>query len=435
MPATLGKYTLGRELGSGVSCKVKLAKDDANARYAIKILKQDSEFDELVKTEVDALKALDHEHIIKLFEVDEGVQSHPKKGTKNVKYIVLELAQGGELFDFVALGGALSEPQARYFFGQMMSGLKYCHDQGLVHRDLKPENIMLDKNYNVKIADFGFAAPVEGRDGSGMLETQLGTISYMAPEIHQGQKYDGKQVDIFAAAIILFVIMTQRPPFASAHPDDVHYQLVSAGGDNASMFWQAHAEANEEGQDIYSAEFKDMFESLMALNPSNRLSIDEIFSHPWMQGDVTSFEDIVNDFNERKRIVDDNAHNEREQKRKDRKGVAPKVRRAAGQEGDEVDETADPRTLWEELEIPEYDTDMQKATKFFTTGAPLDYMLALTNVLEAEKTEFTVSGTYLQVKYNTKLDPVPTEDDDEEEVKKDETTDEGVPVVCKIRVF
>jgi hypothetical protein len=179
-----------------------------------------------------------------------------------------------------------------------------------------------------------------------------------------------------------------------------------------------------------------MFESLMALNPSNRLSIDEIFSHPWMQGDVTSFEDIVNDFNERKRIVDDNAHNEREQKRKDRKGVAPKVRRAAGQEGDEVDETADPRTLWEELEIPEYDTDMQKATKFFTTGAPLDYMLALTNVLEAEKTEFTVSGTYLQVKYNTKLDPVPTEDDDEEEeVKKDETTDEGVPVVCKIRIF
>ena len=70
MPATLGKYTLGRELGSGVSCKVKLAKDDTNARYAIKILKQDSEFDELVKTEVDALKALDHENIIKLFEVD-----------------------------------------------------------------------------------------------------------------------------------------------------------------------------------------------------------------------------------------------------------------------------------------------------------------------------------------------------------------------------
>jgi serine/threonine protein kinase len=74
MPATLNQYTLGRELGSGVSCKVKLAKDDGNTRYAIKILKQDSEFDELIKTEVDALRALDHENIIKLYEVNEGTQ-------------------------------------------------------------------------------------------------------------------------------------------------------------------------------------------------------------------------------------------------------------------------------------------------------------------------------------------------------------------------
>jgi len=53
----------------------------------------------------------------------------------------------------------------------MVEGLKYCHDKGIVHRDLKPENIMLDKHYNVKIADFGFAAPASGRDGAGFLET------------------------------------------------------------------------------------------------------------------------------------------------------------------------------------------------------------------------------------------------------------------------
>jgi len=72
MPATLNQYTLGRELGSGVSCKVKLAKDESGTRYAIKILKQDSEFDELVKTEVDALKALEHDNIIRLYEMNEG---------------------------------------------------------------------------------------------------------------------------------------------------------------------------------------------------------------------------------------------------------------------------------------------------------------------------------------------------------------------------
>ena len=99
-----------------------------------------------------------------------------------------------------------------------MEGLGYLHSSGFAHRDLKPENLMLDNNFNLKIADFGFAAPAQGRDGSGMLETQLGTASYMAPEIHLGKSYSGPSVDLFASAIILFVILTQRPPFSSANP-------------------------------------------------------------------------------------------------------------------------------------------------------------------------------------------------------------------------
>jgi carbon catabolite-derepressing protein kinase len=65
-----------------------------------------------------------------------------------------------------------------------MTGLKFCHSQGVVHRDLKPENLLFDQDFKLKIADFGFAAPVDGRDGSGELHTKLGTLNYMAPEIH-----------------------------------------------------------------------------------------------------------------------------------------------------------------------------------------------------------------------------------------------------------
>lgn len=107
---------------------------------------------------------------MKLFEVNSGVQQS-SKGQKKVKYIVLELVSGGELFDFIALGGPLTEETARVYFGQILAGLGYMHENGFVHRDLKPENIMLDRSFNVKIADFGFAAPAEGRDGRGMLET------------------------------------------------------------------------------------------------------------------------------------------------------------------------------------------------------------------------------------------------------------------------
>ena len=98
--------------------------------------------------------------------------------------MVLEYAKGGEIYDTVAFTGKFNEEMARYFFRQMMEGLKYMHEKGVTHRDLKPENVLLDEDHVLKIADFGFAGPVDGRDGSGLLKTKLGTANYMAPEIH-----------------------------------------------------------------------------------------------------------------------------------------------------------------------------------------------------------------------------------------------------------
>ena len=97
------------------------------------------------------------------------------KEAQDVNYIVLEIAQGGELFDFIAMSGRFEEPLARHFFKEFMSGLDHVHSSGITHRDLKPENLMMDNQYYLKIADFGFAAPVEGRDGGGELKTCLGT--------------------------------------------------------------------------------------------------------------------------------------------------------------------------------------------------------------------------------------------------------------------
>jgi len=88
------------------------------------------------------------------------------------------------MFDYISETEQFSEEIARYFFKQLLAGLDHCHLGGIAHRDLKPENILLDNNYTLKIADFGFAAPVDGRDGNQFLQTKLGTPSYMAPEIH-----------------------------------------------------------------------------------------------------------------------------------------------------------------------------------------------------------------------------------------------------------
>ena len=96
--------------------------------------------------------------------------------------IVNELAQGGELFYFVKNSGHFAEHHARYLYHQMISALKYVHGEGLAHRDIKPDNLLLDANFNIKIADFGFAGPMAGRNNeggyNGFLTTQLGTVPY-----------------------------------------------------------------------------------------------------------------------------------------------------------------------------------------------------------------------------------------------------------------
>ena len=144
----IGKYEIGRTLGSGASCKVKLGLDTETGRkVAVKIMNKDLDRDtlKLVMTEVEALKNIDHHvNVIQLHEFGEGKYEKQGKPTRDVSYICLEIAQGGELFDFVALSGRFQEPLARHYFKEFMSGLDHCHQKGITHRDLKPENLMLD---------------------------------------------------------------------------------------------------------------------------------------------------------------------------------------------------------------------------------------------------------------------------------------------------
>jgi len=137
--------------------------------------------------------------------------------------------------------------------------MHYMHINSVSHRDLKPENIMLDKNFNVRFADFGFAANIQGKDGSGFLRTILGTTAYMAPELITKNIYQGHSVDLFALGIILFILYSGHPPFNSANPQDPHYRLVAEG--KADIFWQQHQKHKKAG--FYSEEFKDLITNML----------------------------------------------------------------------------------------------------------------------------------------------------------------------------
>ena len=266
---------------------MKLAQDKTSGTFfAVKILKKgnpnlDHKFLELVLTEVQTMSQLSHLNIVNLIEYSKDGVVEKKSGAKeHVIYIVLELATGGELFDYVATTGRFSDLIARFYFQQLLDGLNYVHSKGISHRDLKPENVLFDSKFNLKIADFGFAAPVEGRDGSGYLRTKLGTESYMAPEIHMKKPYVGTSVDLFASAIILFIMVTQHPPFTRAEPSDPFYRLLRAN--RADLFWKAHSKNKPEG--FFSEEFKHLITSMLSFDPSHRLSMEEVLSHPWLSG-------------------------------------------------------------------------------------------------------------------------------------------------------
>ena len=125
---------------------------------------------------------LKHQNIIQVLDVQQNQNYYNKNGeVKRVTYIVLELAEGGELFDYVANTGHFSYEVARTYFHQLIEGLEYAHSNKIAHRDLKPENILFDLDFQLKVADWGFATSFkEGKKN----QTVLGTESYMAPQIN-----------------------------------------------------------------------------------------------------------------------------------------------------------------------------------------------------------------------------------------------------------
>jgi len=121
--------------------------------------------------------------------------------------------------------GGMGEDYGRFFLSQMIEVVGYMQSKGVVHRDLKLENILVDDMMNLKVADFGFATYKK----INKLQSYRGTMTYMAPEIKEGKTYDGKQIDMFSVAVILFIIIQGIFPFKEAKKDEYFYNLILKG--------------------------------------------------------------------------------------------------------------------------------------------------------------------------------------------------------------
>lgn len=155
---------------------------------------------------------------------------------------------------------------------------------------------MLDEEFNLKLADFGFAS-VKAKNKTG-----LGTEGYMAPEIYEQQEYSGKSVDMFAAGVILFTMVARHPPFRQAVSENTHYKLITCN--RADLFWGLHTKKKEGGLAFFSEEFMNLITQLLACDPVQRPSLSEVKAHPWYTGPVPSHEEIKEEFKNRKDTLD-----------------------------------------------------------------------------------------------------------------------------------
>ncbi|XP_063800987.1 serine/threonine-protein kinase MARK2 isoform X7 [Pseudophryne corroboree] len=255
----IGNYRLLKTIGKGNFAKVKLARHVLTGKeVAVKIIDKtqmnSSSLQKLFR-EVKIMKVLNHPNIVKLFEVIE---------TEKTLYLVMEYASGGEVFDYLVAHGRMKEKEARSKFRQIVSAVQYCHQKLIVHRDLKAENLLLDSDMNIKIADFGFSNQFTF---GNKLDTFCGSPPYAAPELFQGKKYDGPEVDVWSLGVILYTLVSGSLPFDGQNLKELRERVLR--GKYRIPFYM-------------STDCENLLKKFLILNPSKRGTLEQIMRDRWM---------------------------------------------------------------------------------------------------------------------------------------------------------
>ena len=251
-------YLITKELGKGSYAVVKLAMHKATKnKYAIKIYSKQSLIDpqkrNTVKNEINILKQLDNENIMKLYEVID---------TSSNLNLVLEYINGINLLEIIKNEKYhfIKEERAKKLFLQVVKGISYCHKKNIFHRDVKLENILVLKDDTIKIIDFGFGVKCN-RDVYQKLF--CGTPSYMAPEIVKKEKYLACYSDIWSLGVLFYAMLFGIFPFQGKDDDELFEKI-----NEANIIFPEYNQIGEKT--------KELFEKIFVVNPLQRISLDDM---------------------------------------------------------------------------------------------------------------------------------------------------------------
>ena len=281
-------YKYIKTIGEGTFGKVKLANHIITGeKVAIKILEKNlikgkSEY-KRIEREIKCLKSFNHPNIIQIYEVIENTSSF---------YIVMEYAPGGELFNYIIEQEKLTEKESSFYLYQIVQGIKEIHKKKICHRDIKPENLLFTKDKILKIIDFGLSKEYED-----YLSTPCGSPCYASPEMIRGQNYNGLSVDLWACGIILFAMLCGYLPFDDSNNDVLFKKILECKIDYPDPV---------EDDIILSDNALDLINKILTLNPKNRIGIEEILEHPFLEYGKKEYNNVIkpDNFDQEALIID-----------------------------------------------------------------------------------------------------------------------------------
>jgi len=248
-------------IGRGGFGRVLLVKKkDTGQYYAMKILKKSSIVSrgEVIhtRTEKSVLAKIDHPFLAKLyysFQTDEYL------------YFIMDFINGGELFFHLSIEKKFTEDRARFYSAEIISGISYLHQHGIIYRDLKPENILLDRSGHVVMTDFGLSK--EGLNSpTDRTITFCGTPEYLAPEVISGESYT-KAIDWWSVGTLIFEMLTGLPPFYDQNEESMYEKIMKS-----DIKFPHHL----------SHEVVDLIQKFLIRDPQSRLQDYELIKkHPW----------------------------------------------------------------------------------------------------------------------------------------------------------
>lgn len=226
------RYEIGEVIGRGGMAEVHEGRDlRLGRRVAVKILRpdlaKDPVFQARFRREAQSAAALNHPNIVAVYDTGEDTLTSSDGASVVVPFIVMEYVDGMTLRQLLASGRRLLPERALEITAGILAALDYAHRHGIVHRDIKPANVMLTRTGDVKVMDFGIARAMNDT-GNTMTATSavMGTAQYLSPEQARGEVVDARS-DLYSAGVLLYELLTGRPPFTGDSAVAIAYQHVS----------------------------------------------------------------------------------------------------------------------------------------------------------------------------------------------------------------